>query len=287
MFDDVHGGHGQAGAVDQAADVAAKRDVGELVLGGFDFVGVFFVVVAHVAQFGVTEDGVVVEAEFGVQAEQVVVTGDDERVDFEQGAVTGDEGLVEALQDSDGLGDEFAAQAEAEGDLAALEGGQAGQGVDGFGEDFLGGLGGDLFDVHAPCGGGHDGDFGAAAIDDQGDVQFSGDAAAVFDQDTGDQFAFRAGLVGAQGHAEHFAGDHADLFRGAGQFDAAPFAAAAGVDLGLDDPWAFTQALGPLAGAGAVVADVAVRDRNAEFPQDGLGLVFVDVHGALLGKILF
>ncbi len=265
MLDDVHGGHGQSGSVDQAADVAVERDVGEVMLGCFDFVGVFFVVVAHVAQFGVAEDGVVVKAEFGVEADQVFFGGDYQRVDFQHGAVAGDEGFVESPQYRDGFVDQFAPQTEAEGDLAALEGGQADQRVNGFGEDLFGGFGGDFFDVHPPFGGGHDGDFGCAAVHYQRDVQFGGDVAAVFDQDAGDQLSFRSGLVGAEGHAEHLAGDQSHFVGGAGQFDAAPFAAAAGMNLGLDDPRPLTKALGPFAGAGAVVADVAVGDRHAEF----------------------
>ena len=99
VLDDVHGGHGEAGAVDQAADVAVEGDVGEVVLGGFDLVGVFFVVVAHVADLGMAEEGVVVEAELGVEGEEVPFGGDDEGVDFEHGAVAADEGVVEPLQD--------------------------------------------------------------------------------------------------------------------------------------------------------------------------------------------
>ena len=74
----------------------------------------------------------------------------------------------------------------------------------------------------------------------------------------------------------------AHLVGGAGQLDAAPLAAAAGVDLGLDDPGAFAQALGPLAGAGAVVADVPVGDRHAELSQNRFCLVLVNVHVTLL-----
>jgi hypothetical protein len=46
-LDDVHGRHGQAGAVDHAADVAVERDVGEVVLGGLDLLGVFLGLVAQ------------------------------------------------------------------------------------------------------------------------------------------------------------------------------------------------------------------------------------------------
>src|SRR3546814_6597858 len=42
QLDGVHGGHGQACAVDQAADVAVQLDVGQVELAGFDFSRVFF-----------------------------------------------------------------------------------------------------------------------------------------------------------------------------------------------------------------------------------------------------
>ncbi len=53
QFDGVHGGHGQARAVDQAADVAVQADVGQVELAGFDFGRVFFVQVAEGDDVGV------------------------------------------------------------------------------------------------------------------------------------------------------------------------------------------------------------------------------------------
>ena len=69
-----------------------ERDVGKVVLGGFDLVGVFFVIVAHVADLGMPEDGIVVEAEFGVQTPAGPLPGDHQRIDLQHGAVAGDEG---------------------------------------------------------------------------------------------------------------------------------------------------------------------------------------------------
>ena len=86
--------------------------------------------------------------------------------------------------------------------------------------------------------------------------------------------------MGAQRHAEHLAGEVAYLVGGAGQLDAAPLAASAGMDLGLDHPRSLAQTLGPLPGTGTVVADVAVRDRHAEFPEDCLSLILVNVHSS-------
>ena len=68
--------------------------------------------------------------------------------------------------------------------------------------DFFRGFGGDGFDVHAAFGGGHDYDLLAAAVDDEGAVEFVGDAGAFFYEETTDGLAFRTGLVGGEGHAE-------------------------------------------------------------------------------------
>ena len=70
VLDDVHGGHGEAGAVHHAGDVAVELDVVERVLGGFDFERVFFGDVAQVLEFLVAEHGVVVEVDLAVEGEQ-------------------------------------------------------------------------------------------------------------------------------------------------------------------------------------------------------------------------
>ena len=51
-LDDVHGGHGEAGAVHQAGDVAVELDVVEPVLGGRDFGGILLVLSRIAAMSG-------------------------------------------------------------------------------------------------------------------------------------------------------------------------------------------------------------------------------------------
>jgi hypothetical protein len=41
-LDDVHRRHGKARAIDHAADIAVERHIGEVELGRFDLLGVFF-----------------------------------------------------------------------------------------------------------------------------------------------------------------------------------------------------------------------------------------------------
>ena len=116
------------------------------------FVRVFFGSVAELGQLRVAEQGVVVEADLGVEGDQLAGFGDDERVDFDQAAIerrrTACRAAFMNFSAERTLGpvrSSFAAQL---ADLVRL---QAGVGAEGFFEDQLGRFGGDLFDVHAAC----------------------------------------------------------------------------------------------------------------------------------------
>ena len=77
VLDDVHGGHGQAGAVDHAADVAVELDVVEVELGGLHLERLLLVEVAQLGDVLVAEQGVVVEvilASSAITWPSVVVT---------------------------------------------------------------------------------------------------------------------------------------------------------------------------------------------------------------------
>ena len=97
-----------------------------------------------------------------------------------------------------------------------------------------------------------------------------------------------AGLLGDQRAAEHGLGGGDDLLERAGEADAAlvagvglhevALAAAAGMDLRLDHPEPAAKLLRRLLRIRRREDGYAARDRRAEFAQDRLGLVFVDVH---------
>jgi hypothetical protein len=82
-LDDVHRRHGEAGAVDHAADRAVERDVGEVVFRGLDLLLVFLGLVAQRDDVRVAEERVVVERHLGVEHAQLAVLHDDQRVDLE------------------------------------------------------------------------------------------------------------------------------------------------------------------------------------------------------------
>ena len=96
-LDDVHRGHGEARAVDHAADLAIQRDVVQVELRGGEFLGVFLGLVAQGGDVGLAVHGVAVEAHLGVEAFQLAVGRDDQGVDLQHLHVLLDEGLVEQL----------------------------------------------------------------------------------------------------------------------------------------------------------------------------------------------
>ena len=99
QLDDVHRRHGEAGAVDHAADIAVELDVGEVVLRRLELHRVLLALVAQRFEIGVAELGVGIEADLGVEHEQLAVVGDRERVDLDLRGVGAEEGVVEQLRD--------------------------------------------------------------------------------------------------------------------------------------------------------------------------------------------
>ena len=95
----------------------------------------------------------------------------------------------------------------------------------------------------------------------------------------GHDAAFGSGLVRLQRHADHVERDPLGLVGVLRQLHAAALAAAAGMNLRLDDDGAAAEAAGDLGGFGGREGDLALRERARRTREDGLGLVFVDFHG--------
>jgi hypothetical protein len=81
-----------------------------------------------------------------------------------------------------------------------------------------------------------------------------------------------------KGHAEHGLGELLHLVDRPGELDAAALAAAAGMDLRLDDPDRAAQFARRTLGLGGGVGHLALQHGHAVLGQELLGLVFVDVH---------
>ena len=70
VLDHVHGGHGEAGAVDDAADLSVEGDVVEPVFGRLGLARILLGVVAQLRHAGPAEHRVVVEPHLGVERQQ-------------------------------------------------------------------------------------------------------------------------------------------------------------------------------------------------------------------------
>ena len=285
MLDDVHRAHREAGAVDEAGDVAVEGDVAERELGGFDFFGIFLVEVAQGDDLGVAVEGVGVEGDLRIEGEDVAGRGGDEGVDLEHRGVGLPEHRVEIADEFGGVLGFGAGEAEAGDEVADLEIGEAVGGIDEDLEEFFRRVVGDGLDVHAALGGGDDHGLGGRAVEEDGEIVFLLNVARDGEVDRLDLAAGGAGLRGDEGVAEHLSRDVLGVGLGLAEFDAAlvavgksALAAAAGVDLGFHHGWAFGQRRErgdeSLGGGGGG----ALGDSDTEFFEESFGLVLVDVH---------
>jgi hypothetical protein len=287
QLDDVHGRHGQPGAIDHAADRAVELDVVEFVARGLELHGVFLVLVAQPGHVLVAEQRVVVKIHLGVERDHLTVAGHHQRVDLDDAGVELGKGPVHGDDEFDAGADLLALEAEAERDLPAVVGHDTGRRVYRHLENLLRRGGGDLLDVHAALARGHDGDPAGRPVDQHAEVELARDVATVLDVQALDLLAARAGLLGDQHVAEHLAGVGFDLVEGIAQTHTpgalgivleAPGATAAGVDLGLDHPNRPAQVAGSVLGFLRGEGDPAARGGDPELRQQALGLIFVNVH---------
>ena len=227
------------------------------------------------------EERVVVEVDLGVEREELVVLGGDEGIDLEQRSVGFDEGLVEALEEGDGLVDLRGLEAEREGQLARLPCAKADGRIDGLLEDGFGSLGGDLFNLHAAGLRGHEDQLAGGAVEHDAEIKLAVDGRGFFNQQPLHLLALRAGLVGDELHAEDVLGVQFGVFAGFGDFDAAALAAASGMNLRLDDDAGRAlgkQLAGHVVGFFQRVGHFAPGHGNAVLRQDFLCLILVNFH---------
>ena len=136
-LDDVHGRHGEAGAVDHAADGAVERHVVEIVFRGLDLLLVLLGQVAQREDIRMSIERVVVEADLGVEADELAALGDDQRIDLEQAHVLGDERRVELAHHAFRLLGEIAGETEHLRHPPAVMRHDAGRRIDREGQDLL------------------------------------------------------------------------------------------------------------------------------------------------------
>ena len=173
MLDHVHGRHGEPGAVDDAADIAVEPDIAEAAVRRLGLAGILLRLVAQLGDAGPAEERVVVEAHLGVERQQHALGRGHQRVDLHHGGVEIAEGPVAAEDGLHRLRRMAGVEAEAEGDLAGLEGLHADGGIDADADQGLGPGGADLLDLHAARRRGHHHDALALAVEDQAEIELA------------------------------------------------------------------------------------------------------------------
>src|SRR3954468_5670125 len=224
------------------------------------------------------EERVVVEADLGIEADELVALGDDERIDLEQAHILGDERGVELRHYCRGLLGEIVPQPQCLRQQAPVMRHDSCGGIDREGHDLLGMGARDLLDVHAARGRSHEGDARGLPVDQRGEIELPVDRRAFLDVEAVDLLAVRTGLMGHQDGADQALGLLAYVLGRLHDLNAAGLAAPTGMDLRLDDDDRRAEILSRLDRLLDRESGVTARHRHAELPQHRFGLIFVDVH---------
>ena len=247
-------------------------------LGGLGLTRIALRGIVHVGDVAATEHGVVVEGHLGVERQDAVVLGDDERVDLQHGAVAIAERPVGVHDRLHGRRDLLDVQAELERDLAGLELLQTDGRLDHDLDQGFGLVGGDLFDIHAAALRGDDADALGLTVEDVTEIKFALEWIGGLDIDALNRLTLGAGLERHEALAEEVLGGIADLVVGPAQLDAAGLAARTGMDLCLHRPERATEFGGGVNRLVGAEGHRALRNRNAESGEQLLGLILMHVH---------
>ena len=278
QLDHVHRCHGQAGAIDDAADRPFKAHVGKATVGGAGFARVLLRLIPQLGDLRPPEERVVIESHFGVQRQHAAIGGKDQGIDLHHDRVKLAKCLVAAEQGLDGLRHLCCSEAEREGDFPRLEGLHADRGLDRHAHQGVGLLLANFLDFHAAGGRGYDHDPLALPVEDKSDVELALDLAGSLDIEPVDAFAARPSLMGDQALAEQIVGRVPNLVLGATELDTAGLAARARMNLGLDHPGFAADFARPIGGLLGAIGKPPTRHGHPEPGEDFLGLIFMDIH---------
>ena len=121
QLDQVHGRHGEPGAVHHAGDIAVERHIVELMLRRLALHRILLRVIPQGRQVLVPEQRVVLDVDLGIERQQIAVAGDDQRIDLHQAGIAFQIQPVERVRDLAELRDLRAAQPQSERQLPRLE----------------------------------------------------------------------------------------------------------------------------------------------------------------------
>ncbi|MNF91014.1 hypothetical protein D3C84_736010 [compost metagenome] len=229
-------------------------------------------------QLRLTVHGVGVDVDLGVQAVQIAVSLDHQRVHFQQGQVVILEQFGQTYEDLGELGNLLAFQTQLECQLATLEWLSANQWIDSGFQNFFWSVVSDFLDVHATFGGSHEHDTTARTVNDSAQVQLFSDISARFNQDLGDWLAIGISLVSHQTLAQPLLSEGFGVFFVANQLYAARFTATTCVNLGFDNPFGPADFLARRSGFFRGVYRVTFGYWQAVFSEQLLTLILVKIH---------
>ena len=116
------------------------------------------------------------------------------------------------------------------------------------------------------------------AVEDEAEVQLAVDGEAFLDQQARHLLAVGTGLIGDERLAEQLARDRLGLFGRLGELDAAGLAAAAGMNLRLDDRNGSAEPLGDVVNFFGRERHFPAGNRHAVFGKDSFSLILVNLH---------
>ncbi|MNZ67332.1 hypothetical protein D3C78_855770 [compost metagenome] len=137
---------------------------------------------------------------------------------------------------------------------------------------------GDLLDVHATLGGGHEHDAPGGTVDHRTQIQLLGDIGTGLDQNLADRLPIGVGLVGHQTLIEPLLGKGLGFFLATNQLDAARLATTAGMHLGLDHPGSAANLVARFGCFFGSIDRVSQRYRQPILGKQLLTLIFVKIH---------
>ena len=173
------------------------------------------------------EEGIVVDRHFGIESHPLAAAGQHQRVDLGQRRIFFHIRVVELPGDGCEPGDLVWSETESKTDLPRLPWVKAEKRIDQGTDDALWPLAGDLFDVNAALGTGHDDVLAAGAIKGNAEIELLGDIGR-----WGNQYLSHD--VTADVETKNRRGSVAGLGWCAGQLHSAGFATTTGVNLSLD-----------------------------------------------------
>lgn len=208
-LDDVHCCHGESGSIDETSDIAVELDEVESVFCGFDFVGVFLRCIPCSENVLLPEVCVVVEAEFGIHTEDLVIRRLRPRVNLNLRSILLIEQLIQLLHLARRRLNALLAEAQLSHNLLRQIICNALVDIHGVRLDCARVRLGNFLDIHASLRGSDDDGALTGAVHEDGEVEFAAGELAFDDVDGVAGTAGGTGLFRDELVADHFFGESA------------------------------------------------------------------------------